>query len=248
MDVTFAEDPDRAHVGELTVDFDSLNLLTPERIDRLHRAILEIPDEIAVVTIGPAGGALSGGLDLSWAVDRSPDEGRAMLASLYAMIQAVRDLEAVTVCDCGTAALGAGFELALGSDFRIARAEAALGLPEVEVGLPTVIQGGLLVRHLGVARAKRLIFLGETLDGERAADLGLVYAAPSADGYDEVRQELVDRLAAKGPTVLKWQKRAFRRWRSNGLEAGMERTIGHGAMCFGTDGQHDAMRAFLDKG
>lgn len=248
MDVTFEEDPERNHVGELTIDFDSLNLLTPDRIDRLRKAVLEVPDEIAVVAIRPADEALSGGLDLSWAVDRSPDEGREMLSSLYAMIQAVRDLEAVTVCDCGTAALGAGFELALGSDFRIARADATLGLPEVEVGLPTVIHGGLLVRHLGVSRAKRLIYLGETLDGQRAAELGLVYDAPRADSYDAVRRELVDRLAAKGSTVLKWQNRAFRRWRSNGLEAGMERTIGHGAMCFGTEDQRDAMRAFLEEG
>lgn len=246
MDVTVDRDPDREHVGHLTIGFDELNLLSPDRIERIHAAVADVPDEVVVLTIGPGEKALSAGLDLEWAVDRSTAEGWAMLTGLYEMIQAVRDLEAVTVCGCGQAALGAGFELALACDFRVAAADAALGLPEVRVGLPTVIQGGLLVRHLGLARAKRLIYLGETINGTEAADLGLVESAPGADRHDAAVGDLVEELAAKSPTALRWQSQAFRHWRSTGLEAGMERSIGDGAMCFGTPAQREAMRAFLD--
>lgn len=245
MDLTFDRDADRPRVGRLSVDLGELNLLEPDGIARLHGAVLAVPDDVVVLTIGPGGDALSAGLDLEWAVDRPTDEGWELLSSLFEMIQAVRDLPAVTVCDCGRAALGAGFELALACDFRVATADATLGLPEVRVGLPTVIQGGLLIEHLGLSRAKRLIYLGETIDGDRAADLGLVHAAPAADGYDDGLGDLVDRLAAMSPTALRWQKRTFQRWRSTGLETGIERSIGDGAMCFGTDDQREAMRTFL---
>lgn len=246
MDVSVDRDPDREHVGQLTIGFDEMNLLTPDRIDRIRKAVADVPDEVVILQLSPGGKALSAGLDLEWAVDRSTDEGWTMLTGLYEMIQAVRDLEAVTVCGCGQAALGAGFELALACDFRVATNDAVLGLPEVRVGLPTVIQGGLLVRHLGLARAKRLIYLGETITGTEAADLGLVESVSDETGHEAAVSNLIDELAAKSPTALRWQTQAFRHWRSTGLEAGMERSIGDGAMCFGTPDQREAMQAFLD--
>lgn len=246
MGVVFDRDPNRSHVGHLRIQLGELNLLDPDGIDRILETVDTIPSDVVVLTITPEGTVLSGGLDLTWAVDRDTEEGWQFLAALYGMIQTVRDLDTVTICGCGRAALGAGFELALGCDFRVATADAELGLPEVDVGLPTVIHGGLLIRHLGVSRAKQLIYLGETIDGERAEALGLVHSAPPADQYDAAVEGLVDRLAGKSPTVLRWQKRTFRRWRSAGVESGMEGSIGDGAMCFGTADQQEAMQAFLE--
>lgn len=80
---------------------------------------------------------------------------------------AVRDLDAVTVCGCDEYALGAGLELAMACDFRVARVDAALGLPEVDVGLVTGIQGGLLIRFVGLQAARELVYTGEPESGTR---------------------------------------------------------------------------------
>ena len=105
-------------------------------------------------------------------------------------------------------------------DFRIATADAALGLPEIDVGLVTGIQGGLLIRLVGLQAAKELVYTGDPVSGAEAAELGLVNWAPPADEYETAIDDYVDTLAAKSPHILREQKRVFRAWRSAGIERG----------------------------
>jgi enoyl-CoA hydratase/carnithine racemase len=235
MTVEFARS-DR--VGRLTLAFDDLNRLTPDRMDEFGAAVAAVPDDVSVLVVAGERG-LSAGLHLGEAVDYDAAAARSMFDSLYGAIEALRDARAVTVVDCGGFALGAGFEVALAGDFRVADADAALGLPEVDVGVPTVIHGGLLVEHVGLGRAKELVYTGETLSGEAAREEGLLHRV--GDG-----EALVETLAAKAPATMELQKRAFRRWRSASREAGVEASAAEGALAFGTAAQTDAMRSFLD--
>jgi len=272
MTLELIDAADRPGVARLRIDFGEANLLTPDRLARLRDRLAAVPDGTAVVVVEPAhpdGGptGLCGGLHLGAVADLDAAGAEPVIDRLYRTIEAVRDLDAVTVCDCGTYALGAGFELALACDFRVATRDATLGLPEVDVGLVTGIQGGLLIRHVGLARAKELIYLGEPLGGAEAEAAGLVTRAtggagdggPDADGGaatdDTARaphvagvEALVDRLADKEPEILRRQKATFRDWRSNGLEAGMRESGDAIAACFDTAAQERAMGAFLGGG
>ncbi|MFB6156243.1 MAG: enoyl-CoA hydratase/isomerase family protein [Haloferacaceae archaeon] len=249
MGVTFDRD-DRGHVGHLRTEFDDLNRLTTDRVAALGDAVRDLPDDLSVLTV--AGGewtdpdrGLAAGLHIGEARDWSVDEMRAFLGALQDAVEAVRDLNAVTVAACGGYAIGAGMELALGCDFRVASAEAALGLPEVDVGLPTILHGALLPLFVGYGTAAEMVFLGEPLPGARAAEEGLVHEAPPADAYRGVVTDLVDDLAAKSPTVLRHQKRVVRTWRSNGLEAAID-NVGAGLAAFATDDRAEAMAAFVE--
>ena len=255
MSVRFTRDPERPHVGRLRIDLDELNLLTAERARDLQEHVLDVPDEIAVLTIeadpseveadGEIRG-LSAGLNLEWARDLGPREGQELLEALYETIEAVRNLDAVVICGCGSYTLGAGLELAMACEFRVATADATLGLPEVNIGLPTVIHGGLLTRLVGHGTANELIYTGETISGKRAVEIGLVNrAAPPAE-YDATLEELVSSVASKGSNVLQTQKRVMRRFQSTGLERGIESSIGDMGRVFGTDEQREAMDAFLE--
>jgi len=251
MSVERTREADRPHVAHLRFDVDDLNRLTAADADELREAIASTPEDVTVLTLAapqPADGVrgLTAGLDLDWAQDLSAHEGYDLLQSFYDMIEAVRDLDAVTVCGCGDYTIGVGFELAAACEFRVATTDATLGLPEVDVGLPTVIHGGLLLRLVGEGVANELIYTGETISGERARDLGIVTAtAPPAD-YDDELAALVDTLAEKSPTALQAQKRVLRRFRSNGLESGMQASIGDAGRVFGSDDQREAMAAFLE--
>jgi enoyl-CoA hydratase len=250
MSVTLTQESDRPHVAHLRIDVNELNLLSLERADEIGDAVGSIPDEVSVLTVAarqPEDGVrgLSAGLDLEWARDRTPHEGQELLRTFYDVIQSVRDVEAVTVCGCGEYALGVGLELAMACEFRIATEEATLGLPEVNVGLPTVVHGGLLVRLVGEGVANELIYRGETIDGARAQALGLVTESVSADAYAGAMDDLVDELAAKSPHVMTLQKRATKRFRSHGLEAGMYGSIADAGRAFGHADQREAMAAFL---
>lgn len=250
MSVSLERESDRPHVAHLRIDAGDRNLFTDATAARVREAVESTPDDVAVLTIQasrPADGVrgLSAGLDLEWARDLDAHEGHDLLRAFYDMIEAVRDLDAVVVCGCGDYTLGVGFELAAACEFRVATADATLGLPEVAVGLPTVIHGGLLLRLVGEGVASELIYTGETVSGERARELGIVTAAPVADAYWDALDELVDTLAAKSPRTLQRQKRVMRRFRSNGLEAGMAASVGDAGRAFGTPDQREAMDAFL---
>lgn len=246
MPVTLSRDPDRDHVAHLELSAGDLNLLSPALIRDLRETAGDVPEDVAVLTVSGDGDGLTGGLKLDEVRDFSATEARDLLRDLRGAIRNVRDADAVTVCDCGGYALGAGLELATACDFRVAEREAALGLPEIDVGLVTGIQGGLLVRLVGLQAAKELIYTGEPVSGEEAAELGLVNRAVPAGEGDAAVADLVGTLAAKSPLVLRRQKEAFRAWRSVGVERGIDHTMELIAACFDTRDQSEAMAAFLE--
>lgn len=246
MPVSFARDERRPTVGHLRLDADDLNLLSPAVVDDLRAAIDDVPEDVSVCTVAGAGDGLTAGLDLEAVREFSTTEARDLLTDLAGALGAVRDLPAVTVCGCGEFALGAGLELAMSCDFRVATREAALGLPEVDVGLVTGIQGGLLIRLVGLQRAKELVYTGETISGTRSAEIGLVNRAVPTGDHDATVETFVDRLASKPPSVLGYQKSVFRAWRSVGVERGINHSLETIAACFDTPAQEEAMTAFLE--
>jgi enoyl-CoA hydratase len=249
--VTFDRESDRPHVGHLRIDVDDMNRLTAPRLAAIHDGVEAIPDDVSVVTVAAAGDlsdarGLAAGLDLTAAVEFSTEDARDLFETLHATAEAIRDLDAVTVCACGGYTIGAGLELAMAADFRVATAESALGLPEVDVGIPTVLYGSLLPLFVGYGDAAELVFLGDPFSGARAAEAGLVHDAPPESEYAATVSEYVDRLAEKSPPVLRYQKRVVRTWRSNGLEAAVDGSVAPGLACFGLPDREEAMRAFLE--
>ena len=117
-------------------------------------------------------------------------------------------------------ALGAGFELALACDLRVAAAEATFGLPEVRVGVPSVIQAALLPPLVGPGRAAELLLTGATIGAEQALAWGLVNrvvdrAGLRGGGRADGRQI----HAACAPGAVRLQKQLIVRWRESDLPA-----------------------------
>jgi enoyl-CoA hydratase len=250
MSVTLDRDTDLNSVAHLQLDFGDLNLFSPNAIVTLRDRVETVPDDVSVLTIGPDAddgvGGLTAGLKLDEVKDYSVSEARAMLTNLYELMQGVRNLDAVTVCRCGEYALGGGLELAMSCDFRVATEDAALGLPEIDAGLVTGIQGGLLVRLVGLQAAKEIVYTGEPVSGLDAEELGLVNRAVAPDAYVETVDHLVETLASKSPRIIQWQTQVFRALRSNGVESGIDHSLETIAACFDTYDQQEAMTAFLE--
>lgn len=250
MTVTLNRSDEYDHAATIRIDGGELNLLGTETVGEIRDAVEDVPEDVSVVVIRgtdrDGSGGLTAGIPLDEVKDLSTTEARRTLRSLHGMMDAVRNLEAVTVCGCGEYALGAGLELAMSCDFRVATAEANLGLPEIDVGLVTGIQGGLLVRLVGVQAAKELIYTGDLVSGTEAEEMGLVNEAVAPDEYEATLEALVARLAEKSPLVLRMQKQVFRGLRSNGVEAGVDASLETIAACFDTDDQTEAMEAFLE--
>ncbi|SDF02604.1 enoyl-CoA hydratase/isomerase family protein [Halorientalis regularis] len=250
MPVTVSRDDENDRIAHLRIDTGDLNLLSPDAIETLRDAATAVPEAVSVLTVGPAAtdgiGGLTAGLDLDAVLDCSVSEARAFLGALHDANAAIRDLGAVTVCRCGEYALGAGLELAMSCDFRVATEDAALGLPEIDAGLVSGIQGGLLVRLVGLQAAKELIYTGDPISGSEAAEIGLVNRAVPPGEYDATVDALLETLASKSPEIVRRQSEVFRMLRSNGVEAGIRDSTESIASCFDTYDRREAMAAFLE--
>ena len=98
---------------------------------------------------------------------------------------------------------GAGLEIAASCDLRVADATAKFAMPEVQVGIPSVIEAAFLPRLVGWGRASRLIYTGETIGADRAHDWGLVDSLVAEGGLDDGIARTVDAICAAGPAAIR---------------------------------------------
>jgi len=109
-------------------------------------------------------------------------------------------------------AIGAGFELALACDVRIASEDAMFAIPEVTMGLlPSGGATARLPRLAGRGLAAEMLLLGERIDGRRAAAACLVNEALPRPGVRPRAQQLADTVAAQGPTAVRYAKESMLR-------------------------------------
>ncbi|MDV3126571.1 enoyl-CoA hydratase-related protein [Mycobacterium sp. 21AC1] len=132
---------------------------------------------------------------------RPGDLVRRIPHGAHRVIELVATIQLPVVCTVRGWAVGLGCNLALAADFTVADADATFWEPFLSRGFsPDSGSTWLLPRLAGVARAKRMLLLGERVSGTDAADWGLVHSAVPADELEAAAADLLARLAA-GPTV-----------------------------------------------
>lgn len=213
MDSVLLENGTTEGVRVLTLNEpDKRNALSPRLQAALGAAVDEVRDDpdARVLVIAGNGVAFSAGADLPAVfgdLDRSVGEIRTGLRKIYDSFLRVRRLEIPTIAAVQGAAVGAGVNLAMSCDIRIAGPDAKFGVTFTKLGLHP--GGGCsyyLVKALGTQRALMLMLDGGTLDAAQALDLGLV--AEIADDPLAVAMALADRYAALDPALARDIKRA----------------------------------------
>lgn len=132
---------------------------------------------------------------------RTGDLVRRIPHTAHRVIELLATIQLPVVCAVRGWAVGLGCNLALAADFTVADTEATFWEPFVTRGFsPDSGTTWLLPRLAGLARARRMVLLGEQVSGADAADWGLIHAAVPADEVDGEAEALAARLAG-GPTV-----------------------------------------------
>lgn len=229
---------------------EKLNLLNREMIKEIGEAVEELgKDEgIRVVVIMGAGDrAFTAGIDVNEMKDLNPSSAREFIRQLHYTIKSVRDLDKVVIAAINGFCFGAGCELAMACDLRIASENAEIGLPEIKLGIPSVIEAALMPFLIGMGRAKELIFLGDSIGADEAERIGLVNKVVPADKLNDAVKEVSDKILSYSPTAVKMQKRIINQWLPSDLEAAIDYSIDAFSRCFATNEPNEAMTAFLRK-
>jgi enoyl-CoA hydratase/carnithine racemase len=236
-------------LARVTLDRPPLNLFDPKLIAALRQTFddLACDADLRVIVLTGAGRAFQAGMDVNVLAGLDVASAKGLIGSLHAAIAAVHDAPVPVVARINGAALGAGFELAIACDLRIAVHDAPLGLPEVQVGVPSVIEAALLPAAVGSARAAELLFTGDPVRGDEAARWGLVNRAVAAGELDAAVDRVVDRIVAASPSAIRLQKELVVRWRETDLRTAVHYGINAFAAAYASEDGREGARAFLDK-
>ena len=239
----------RGAVHWVTLDRPPLNLIVPELIAELKAAFdaLSADPAVRVAVVTGHGRAMTAGMQVQALRDLTPSSAKALISALHAAIHAVHEAPFPTVAMVNGPSLGAGFELAMACDMRTAADDAVLGLPEVKVGVPSVIEAALLRRLVGPGRAAEILLTGEPVTASRALEWGLVNrVAPRAD-LERATEALIAPVLAAAPGAIRLQKELIIRWRNADEQSAVHFGINAFAQAYATDEPREAVQAFLEK-
>jgi enoyl-CoA hydratase len=242
---------DDAGVATLTIrGAKSTNILGTPVVEQLTKLLGDLaarPGVRVLVLRGTGDRAFSAGADIHEMARLEPGSARGFIRRLGGLCEALRTFPVPVIARIPGWCLGGGLEVAMACDLRISSTEGRFGMPEVEVGIPSVIHAALMPRLIGSARARRMILTGETVDAATALGWGLVDEVVEPGALDAAVQRSAQRLAGFGPAVLRQQKRLLRDWERRGLDEAIEDSIAEFGAAFETGEPQARMQRFLDR-
>jgi len=240
---------ENALIARIIVDYPGkINVIGRAAIAALRAIFVDLGKRSelrAVVLRGAGERAFIGGADIAEMAALEPASAREFITELHGVCAAIRGLPVPVIARLNGFALGAGLEIACSCDLRVAARQARLGMPEVKVGIPSVIEAALLPRLIGWGRAREMVLLGEMINADEAAHIGLVERVVDAGALDAAIEDALASLLAAGPQAIRLQKALIGQWESLPLAAAIEAGIATFAQSFEGPEPHQMMQQFL---
>lgn len=209
--------------------------------------------EAKVIIITGMGKAFCAGGDLDLKENpvfslKAPHEISAKFHELHQLLIMMRNLRKPTIASVNGPAMGAGCDLTLACDIRIAAETASFGEVYTKIGaMPDTGGTYFLPRIVGVAKACELIFTGDTIDAREAERIGLVSKVVPVEKLEETTGELATKLA-KGPSVaIGLAKNLIYSGLTSDLPNALERIASDMAICLQTKDIQEGLTAFREK-
>jgi len=260
---------------------EALNAMNIDVISELSRTvdIVGADESIKVVIITGAGEkSFCAGADISYMVNIDPITAEKYASSAQSVLNKIERLEKPVIAAVNGYALGGGCELAMVCDIRIASSNAKMGQPEVAIGIPPGWGGTQrLMRLVGPAKAKELVFTGQMISAEEALQFGLVNRVISLTSDDNLPPEapkdnkekekerntqiakilnnklmdecdnLAKQIAKNSFNAVKVSKMLINRGMDADLNTGLRLEIYGWSLCFAHEDRQKMMSDFLNK-
>jgi len=260
---------------------EALNAMNIDVISELSRTldIVGADENIKVVIItGTGDKSFCAGADISYMVNIDPISAEKYASSAQSVLNKIERLEKPVIAAVNGYALGGGCELAMVCDIRVASSNAKLGQPEVTIGIPPGWGGTQrLMRLVGPAKAKELVFTGKMISAQEALQLGLVNSVIELSTDDNIPPEvpkddrekekernrqvakllnnklmdacldLAKQIAKNSFNAVKVSKMLINRGMDADLNTGLRLEIYGWSLCFAHEDRQKMMSEFLNK-
>jgi enoyl-CoA hydratase/carnithine racemase len=239
-----------AVVGTVTVDNQrklnclstATNVAIKEAFDRLSAE----PRLRVVILTGAGERAFIGGADLNELGAACTNSSRLYITKLHEACKSLRDCPVPVIARVNGFCLGAGFEIAASADMRVAAATAVLGMPEVVMGLPSVIEAALLPGLIGWGKTREILLTGETFSAHEAKDIGFVQKVVALAELDAAVEHWVEHILRATPMAIRAQKALMNRWERVSVDEAIYAGIDALSDAYKTGEPQAAIKAFFD--
>src|ERR1043166_1115190 len=256
----------RMHNDQILVTEDSgivtITLNRPERLNAfighmrrdLGEALEEAgsdPDVRVVVLTGAGRGFCAGG-DVNFMAElverNDAEEFARLLGAARRVILAIRHMTKPVIASINGPAVGAGFNLALACDLRVASTDATFAQSFVKIGFHPDWGGTyFLPRMIPANIACEMFFLGDAIDAQRAFQLGLVNKVVAPEDLEMETRKLAERLRDSAAVSIAGSKHAVYASEHDTLEQMLQYEVDAQLRCFESEDGAEGVRAFLEK-
>ncbi|MFC0272510.1 enoyl-CoA hydratase/isomerase family protein [Metabacillus herbersteinensis] len=235
----------------LTIENPPVNVLTDGVLNELDLAIeaaLSVEDVRAIILKASGEKAFVAGADIGQFPTLTKQTGIELVEKGKKIFDRLADARVPVICAINSLALGAGLELALACDIRVAEEGSKLGLPETGLGiLPGYSGTQRLSRLVGPGKAKELVLTGELLSAKEAYETGLVErVVPNGESFAEAKS-IAEKIVAKGPVAIANAKKAIDRGFEMTLEEGQKLETQLFSELCETEDMQEGVKAFKEK-
>ena len=222
-----------------------LTFQRPEKLNALNGVLISAiagafqnlagDGDLRCVVLSGAGRGFSAGADVAELNALTQESAEEFIRALHGACQAVWDCTVPVIARIDGPCLGGALELAASCDMRAASERSTFAMPEVQVGLPSMIEAALLPRLLGWGRACEMLLTGHVLTAQEALQAVLVEKVVAPARLDGVVTEWTDAIRTAGPRAIRAQKALMRRWEIQNVDQAIESGVTAFCEAFGSD-------------
>lgn len=238
-------------IGLLTLNRpDAMNALNRELIYEMEQVINEVvqDDHTRVLIITGGSKVFAAGGDIKAMAQCDSLEARKYVQPIQKLFKQIEEMPQPTIAAINGYAMGGGVELTLVCDFRIAADNAKFAFPEINLGIfPAAGGSQRLPRLIGMAKAKELMFTGDTIDAAQALQIGLVNQVTSPGELMNHVLKLAAKLSQKPPLTLRTLKSSMHSILNSDQNMGLEMELEKLCTLFATQDQKEGMQAFMEQ-
>ena len=221
---------DTRGVARITIDHQAkLNCLTSAGMRDFAKALAGLesdPDLRVAVLTGAGSKAFVGGASIDeMAALEGSDSAREFITLVHGTCDAVRRLPFPVIARIDGYTLGAGLELAAACDFRICSERSVFAMPEVKLGIPSVVEAVLIPGLIGWGRTRMLLLTGRPIDARTALDWGFVEEVAANEALDQVVEGYVEDIVGCGNAAVRMQKELIRSWETTSIPDSIPQSI-----------------------
>lgn len=235
----------------------TVTIANEAKLNTLHRAVMTalfaavraLADDASlrvVVLRGAGERAFIGGADITQMAGLDAASARGFITLVHQSCDVFRRLPVPVIARIQGFVLGAGLEVAASCDLRVASRDARFGMPEVRIGVPSVVEAALLPGLIGWGRTRELLLTGETIDATVAERWGLVEEVVAPDALDAAVERRVAAILACGPLAVRAQKALIQAWETVPVPDAIQRGIDSFAAAWDSAEPARMMGEFLD--